>query len=622
MDEMRDWCASSGFGIATLRSDRRVGGFIKYTIECDRALVVRPSKAFGLRKTSTRRNCPCPFRIVVQRKTGDGDLGQGFTARAVDLRHEGHPPSHSLGQHPLFRRQRLGPEHEDFLETLRADRSISARSMAYQFNERYGHIALLTDKDIYNIRQEGRLRDRDGLSDIGAFVGKLRRLEARGRGWVRFNWDDDGETDLTDVFWAHEPQRYGAFRWGECITIDATYNVDEKQWPLVIGVIVTPEKTALPIFQARLSDEKARGYIWLVESIKLWMAAQNIRHPEVFITDGDQQLTDALDELFPRVQRQRCVWHLNCNLVTSIKKHWAKPKPPTPPERMPWDSDDEGEGNNGEVVQRAAQEEAEDLQELNNAHSKPGTGARTKLILGAVPREVCNTRAGFFRLWQHMVFSDTDEEFDMAFDLMNRQFGNSQPILWAYIVNQHLPRKTEWAGCFTRFYRNYGARTTSANESTNGSVKSYGLSRKNGFLEVFQTMWQHTKQRIRAFDHRQNNSATKIRLNYIHQAWLGDTPFKLSGWGMDQLYEQYKRFLTFVPTEKKPDATPTHCTGQFLEAMGLPCAHDMYSMYMEKEEVLVPLASCRKFWHTDADVRTPLAIKALLTMLFFYTASS
>lgn len=79
MDEIRDWCASSGFGIATLRSERRVGGFIKYTIECDRALVVRPSKAFGLRKTSTRRNCPCPFRIVVQRKTGDGDLGQGFT---------------------------------------------------------------------------------------------------------------------------------------------------------------------------------------------------------------------------------------------------------------------------------------------------------------------------------------------------------------------------------------------------------------------------------------------------------------------------------------------------------------------------------------------------------------
>jgi len=47
-------------------------------------------------------------------------------------------------------------------------------------------------------------------------------------------------------------------------------------------------------------------------------------YPKVFITDGDRQLTDALDEFFPNVQRQRCVWHLNCNLIANIKKLWVK----------------------------------------------------------------------------------------------------------------------------------------------------------------------------------------------------------------------------------------------------------------------------------------------------------
>jgi len=40
----------------------------------------------------------------------------------------------------------------------------------------------------------------------------------------------------------------------------------------------------------------------------------------VIITDGDAQLTEALDSTFPEVQRQRCIWHLNCNMATNITK--------------------------------------------------------------------------------------------------------------------------------------------------------------------------------------------------------------------------------------------------------------------------------------------------------------
>lgn len=68
---------------------------------------------------------------------------------------------------------------------------------------------------------------------------------------------------------------------------------------------------------------------------------------------------------------------------------------------------------------------------------------------------------------------------------MRKQFGTSQAAILAYIEAERLPHVEEWAGYCTRFLRNYGYITTSPNEASNGAIKGYGLSFKNGFVEVF-----------------------------------------------------------------------------------------------------------------------------------------
>lgn len=600
-EDIREWCSRSGFGISIRRSDtNKRNQSARVVYECDRNRSHHASESLGLRRTTTRRNVDCPFQFVIQRKAAPGDLAHGWTARIVNLRHENHPPSSSLIQHPMFRRRGLNKEQLDSLETHRIDRSVSARTMAHQHNTRHALDNPLTETDIYNIRQAGRRRDRDGLADTAAFVGKIRDGVERGVLWARFNWDDELKTDLLDVFWSYNVQGRACDLWGECITMDATYNVDEKQWPLVLGVVVTPEKSTYPVFMARLSDETARGYYWLAETIKMWRDGR--LQPLVFITDGDQQLTDALDEYFPDVQRQRCVWHLNCNIITNIKKHWVKPTPGPLPRAKPHTAGQNSTQDGTQGTQGDNDGVTEDLQGVNNLHRKPQIDGRTRLKLGDVPQQVANTRAGFFRLWQHMVFSADKSEFYRARDLMRRQFADSQPTLWAYVSHQHLVRKEEWAGCYTRFYCNYGARTTSPNESTNGSIKSYGLSRKNGFTEVFQTTAQHIQQRAVGFKERQGKSLTRIRSQYIHHSWLQGVSFELSGWALDLLYEQYKIMQTFIPTLKNPAAVPTVCTGQFNAGMGLPCSHDMYQRWFEKEDIYVALDDCRKFWHHQIDV--------------------
>jgi len=108
-------------------------------------------------------------------------------------------------------------------------------------------------------------------------------------------------------------------------------------------------------------------------------------------------------------------------------------------------------------------------QKVTTAH-----GAREKI--GELPSVVAHTRARFFFLWQHMVYSKTQHEFDAALQLLRSTFAATQPALVEYLEEERLPHKEEWAGCYTRLYRNYGCLTTSPNECTNCAVKSRSLS--------------------------------------------------------------------------------------------------------------------------------------------------
>lgn len=123
------------------------------------------------------------------------------------------------------------------------------------------------------------------------------------------------------ILWVFRKQEKQWKRFPYRALIDATYRTNYKSMPLVIGIALTPEKIAMPLFQAVINNEGADGYSWLVQTIQKALLKLTIPAPYVLITDGDKELISAITRIFPRVARQRCIFHLNNNIILFIKKH-------------------------------------------------------------------------------------------------------------------------------------------------------------------------------------------------------------------------------------------------------------------------------------------------------------
>ena len=155
----------------------------------------------------------------------------------------------------------------------------------------------------------------------------------------------------------------------------------------------------------------------------------------------------------------------------------------------------------------------------------------------------------------------------------------------------------EWAGYCTRFLRNYNYITTSPNEASNGAIKGYGLSLKNGFVEIFFATRAYFKGRNTTLQEQFAVSKNKVRRDYGGKAWLGDCTITLTRWALDILADQHTIIIKFLPSKRKPSAAPTPCTGHLQQQFSLPCAHKMYNQLQNSEVKLVTAQDYNPFWY-------------------------
>ncbi|KAM4061638.1 MULE transposase [Hirsutella rhossiliensis] len=94
--------------------------------------------------------------------------------------------------------------------------------------------------------------------------------------------------------------------------------------PLVTVVTVSSEKTSMPVCYGLLNNEQYASFEWFLKQVSRFLRAGIIRSPEVVITDMDDQLRNAIRQIFPNTQLQLCVFHINSNVVSYIKKWWKK----------------------------------------------------------------------------------------------------------------------------------------------------------------------------------------------------------------------------------------------------------------------------------------------------------
>ncbi|KAG7424273.1 PKS-NRPS hybrid synthetase [Fusarium oxysporum f. sp. raphani] len=317
-DALKEFCIENRMGLITLRcqKDKAKTRTIKYELVCDKSRYnPRESTAKIRNTTTTKLAANCPFKIIVQSlQTNNYE----WSMRIVSPLHRDHGRSKNLTEHYHWRR--LTEEQMNLLVDLCLDKTISCRSVHKQLCQKWPKIPIRRT-DIYNWRWKVNQTKRQGYGPANDFV---RTLSESKKVWI---WGLDligDEFRFRNAAWGYHKGGKMWQQFSSCLQIDATYSTNCYKMPLVTVVAVFSEKTSMPICYGLLNNEQVASFEWFLKQVSRFQRAGIISPPEVVITDKDDQLRNAIRQVFPNTQLQLCVFHINSNVVLYIKKWWKK----------------------------------------------------------------------------------------------------------------------------------------------------------------------------------------------------------------------------------------------------------------------------------------------------------
>ncbi|KAL5610928.1 hypothetical protein FOBRF1_007045 [Fusarium oxysporum] len=388
----------------------------------------------------------------------------------------------------------------------------------------------------------------------------VRTLSESKKVWIwGLDWIGD-EFRFRNAAWGYHKGGKMWQQFSSCLQIDATYSTNCYKMPLVTVVAVSSEKTSMPICYGLLNNEQVASFEWFLKQVSRFQRAGIISPPEVVITDKDDQLRNAIRQIFPNTQLQLCVFHINSNVVLYIKKWWKKANGSL-------DSDMDDDQDNADAA---------DVQELERGNTKVKDMKNAKL--GPLPKRVLNTRAGMYLLWRYMVYTRSEDDFNQAWRQIQQTFPHQERIL-RYLKDTYLPLKREWACCYTRYYRNFGLITTAPAESNHHSLKTYHLSLRSDLPDVEAATASQTDDKRQLYKDKIQRANTTIRNQFSGREWLGQLPLTVTRWALDQL-DEIHRLMESSEVSKK--MLPP-CTGSTKTQYGLPCAHRLLELALQDE---------------------------------------
>ncbi|KFG82265.1 hypothetical protein MANI_030416 [Metarhizium anisopliae] len=552
-DVLKEFCIANRMGLVTRRSQKNKAktNTIKYELVCDKSRCNSKESTAKIRKTNTTKlAADCPFKVILQSLEANN---YEWSLRVVSSLHRDHGPSINLTEHYHWRR--LTEEQMNLLVDLCLDKTISCRSIHKQLCQKWPKLPIRRT-DIYNWRWRVNQARRQGYGATNDFV---RTLSESKKIWIwGLDWIED-EFRFRNAAWGYHKGGKMWQQFSSCLQIDATYSTNCHKMALVTVVTVTSERTSMPICYGLLNNEQFSSFEWFLKQISRFQRAGIINYPKVIITDKDDQLRNAIRQIFPFAQLQLCVFHINSN-----------------------DTSD-----------------AADIQELEHENTKVKDMRNVKL--GSLPKRVSDTRAGLYLLWKYMVYSRSEEEFNQAWLQLQQTFTHQKRIL-QYLKNTYLPLKKEWACCYTRYYRNFGLITTAPAESNHHSLKTYHLSLRSDLPDVEAATACQTEDKRQLYKDKIQRANTTIRNQFSGREWLGQLPLNVTRWALDQLDEIHRDMESSQVSEKPLPP----CTGTTKAQYGLPCAHRLLELFSQneplKKEDLDP------FWHIkpSREIHDPL----------------
>ena len=229
-----------------------------------------------------------------------------------------------------------------------------------------------TKKDILNQRAKIRRESLGGLTPTGTLI-KL--FDERNVKYVARYFPDDPDRLLGLVFTLPACEAQWK-RFPHCLGFDNTYKTNYLGYPLFVAIGATNCNTTFSAAFGLIDNERKEGFDFLFQGLEALRVQINAGIPQVAITDKDNQMKDALAEVWPDTQQQICIFHINQNVRKKIKSAWKKDANP-----------DSG------------------LEDDNDSDSRqPPTNS---WLPDDSKAPISNTQEGIFLMWKRAVYADT-----------------------------------------------------------------------------------------------------------------------------------------------------------------------------------------------------------------------
>ncbi|KAK5651080.1 hypothetical protein OQA88_13700 [Cercophora sp. LCS_1] len=256
--ELYAWAWDNRFGYNKRRSRDR-GSSKNYDLVCNRTNPkMKASQGYGSRRKSRKVVCGCSFRVTVTRYTKHTIPGlpdEGWTARLVDPTHTGHAKSETRQAHAMNRIRSLTSNQIEWFDSKFANPTIKCGAILDMAQMEWPDKGLIIE-DVYMLRYQYRRKVHDGYPDFNASC----RLITERKYIKSAKQFFDSKGDMSALCWMTKTQ-YGVWkRAPHCFLMDATYCVNNKEWPLFIAVVVTSERVVIPVFQALVRSETDEVY--------------------------------------------------------------------------------------------------------------------------------------------------------------------------------------------------------------------------------------------------------------------------------------------------------------------------------------------------------------------------
>ncbi|OAQ58993.1 transposase [Pochonia chlamydosporia 170] len=537
--EVNAFAKSHGFGIIKANGVVRPGHRSRYVFQCDRYGAPRPGRGAGIRKRKSRKS-GCQWKIIAETLPENGFYWTLRQFPNTEHHEHNHEPSADAAAHPVHRR--LTSPVKAIVQSSSRRIGIRARDIGGIVRDHFPD-SVYTPTDIYNAR--ARI-SRENLGGYGSTAALIKLFDDKEIPYIA-EWADDEPDRLIGLVWTFPYCIRMWRRFSEVVSFDNTYNTNRFKLPLFQ---VTGQTCLGTVFNAAFG---------LIDNERL----EDIRAPDVIVTDFDKQMKQALGVEFPEAQQQICIHHINSNVMLQSKRRWV------------YTTRDSSTGEESSSDEPDASLNQHDRQAVRASERPEELVAQHNL-----PEPITHDYHGVLILWRQVVFAETVEDHEKAWKRLCSEFGDQRAIL-GYLYSTYLPVKEQWARCFIRTYRNFGIRVTSGTEASNNNVKSYllnGMGHLYRLVEAIQGMLEDQEREFRQACAQDEVLTAREHVGRGSE-YLGELPQTVSQKALSYITRERRKPLKGIPNPKNPWPNAIGpCGGSCTVSieLGVPCYHAIY----------------------------------------------